>query len=55
MQTIERAGNTLAFHATQGQGPGVVFLGGFKSDMEGTKAIALEVWARQQGLSLIHI
>ena len=55
MQTIERAGNTLAFHATQGQGPGVVFLGGFKSDMEGTKAIALEVWARQQGRAFLRL
>jgi pimeloyl-ACP methyl ester carboxylesterase len=30
-------------------GTGVVFLGGFKSDMEGTKALALEAWARDHG------
>ncbi len=32
-----------------------MFLGGFKSDMEGTKAIALEVWARQQGRAFLRL
>lgn len=36
----------IAYHKTQGAEPGVVFLGGFKSDMEGTKAIFLENWAK---------
>ncbi|MBN2740578.1 MAG: alpha/beta hydrolase, partial [Rhodobacteraceae bacterium] len=35
-------------------GPGVVFLGGFKSDMEGTKALALEAWARAQGRAFLR-
>ena len=39
-------GRRIAFHKTDGKGPGVIFLGGFKSDMEGTKAIALEDWAK---------
>lgn len=55
MQTIIRAGNALAFHATPGQGPGVVFLGGFKSDMEGTKALALENWARRTGRAYLRL
>ena len=29
--------------------PGVVFLGGFRSDMEGTKATRLEAWAQATG------
>lgn len=29
--------------------PAVVFLGGFKSDMEGSKALHLEAWARESG------
>ncbi|MDR9393431.1 MAG: alpha/beta hydrolase [Roseovarius sp.] len=41
-------GRRLAYHRTAGQGPGVVFLGGFKSDMEGTKALHLENWARSE-------
>lgn len=36
---------TLAFHRRKGDGPGVMFLGGFKSDMTGTKATALQAWA----------
>ena len=30
-------GRRLAYHKTEGAGPTVVFLGGLKSDMEGTK------------------
>jgi pimeloyl-ACP methyl ester carboxylesterase len=52
-KTIEtQAGRRLAYAKTTGQagnGPGVVFLGGFKSDMAGTKAIFLEDWARKTG------
>ena len=33
-----RQGRRIAYCKTEGAGPGVVFLGGFKSDMEGTKA-----------------
>ncbi|WP_316014013.1 alpha/beta hydrolase [Roseobacter sp. HKCCA0434] len=34
--------------------PGVVFLGGFRSDMGGTKAVALEVWARETGRAFLR-
>lgn len=47
-------GRRLAYHKTDGQGPGVVFLGGFKSDMEGTKAIHLEAWARRTGRAFLR-
>ena len=39
----------LAYHKTEGAGPTVVFLPGYGSDMEGTKALALEAWAKQAG------
>lgn len=42
-------GRRIAYNLTPGKGPGVVFLGGFKSDMEGTKALALEDWAKREG------
>jgi len=32
-----------------GQGPGLFWLGGFNSDMKGTKALALDAWAAEQG------
>ncbi|MEO0484655.1 MAG: alpha/beta hydrolase [Pseudomonadota bacterium] len=38
----------IAYHQTAGVGPGVVFLGGFKSDMAGTKATHLERWCKAQ-------
>ena len=34
--------------------PGVVFLGGFKSDMEGTKALHLEAWAERTGRAFLR-
>lgn len=39
-------GRRLAYHQTKGAGTGVVFLGGFVSDMQGTKAVHLEDWAK---------
>ncbi|KAB7613647.1 alpha/beta hydrolase [Amylibacter sp. SFDW26] len=42
-------GRKIAYHKTDGEGVGVVFLGGFKSDMEGTKAVFLEDWAKSNG------
>ena len=47
-------GRNLAYHATPGALPGVVFLGGFKSDMEGTKAVHLEEWARRTGRAFLR-
>ncbi len=40
-------GRRLVWCRTEGTEPGVVFLGGFKSDMQGTKALYLEDWARR--------
>jgi len=45
-----KSGRKIAYHKTNGTGPGVVFLGGFKSDMDGTKATYLESWARDRGV-----
>ena len=49
MDFLEANGRRIAYRRTDGTGPGVVFLGGFKSDMDGTKAIHLESWAQAQG------
>ena len=40
---------TIAAQMRPGAGPGLLWLGGFKSDMEGTKAVALDAWAEQHG------
>lgn len=47
-------GRRLAYHLTPGVGPCIIFLGGLKSDMEGTKAIHLEAWARAQGRAFLR-
>jgi pimeloyl-ACP methyl ester carboxylesterase len=47
-------GRSIAYHLTPGQGPGVVFLGGLRSDMEGTKALFLEDWARGAGRAFLR-
>jgi len=49
------AGRRLAYRQTPGSGPGVVFLGGFKSDMEGTKALWLEDRAREAGRAFLRL
>ena len=48
------AGRRIAYDQTTGAGPGVVFLGGFRSDKEGTKALALEAWARAEGRAFLR-
>ena len=47
-------GRHIAYHLTPGQGPGVVFLGGFKSDMDGTKALFLQDWAKSTGRAFLR-
>ncbi len=47
-------GRKLAYHQTDGTGPGLVFLGGFKSDMEGTKALYLEQKCRENGRAFLR-
>jgi pimeloyl-ACP methyl ester carboxylesterase len=48
------SGRRIAYRQTPGKGPGVVFLGGFRSDMDGTKAVYLEDWAKAQGRAFLR-
>ena len=41
------------YSGVAGQSPGIMFLGGFRSDMEGTKACFLESWCKHQGINFI--
>ncbi len=47
-------GATIAYHRSDGTSPGVVFLGGFASDMTGTKATALETHCRAAGRAFLR-
>ena len=48
-------GVTIAYRRTPGRTPGVVFLGGFRSDMGGTKALALEAHCRGVGRAYVRL
>jgi len=39
----------MAYHLTEGKLPCVIFMGGFKSDMQGGKALALEAFCKSRG------
>ncbi len=55
VQTLTTAqGRLLAYHQTAGIGSGVIFLGGYRSDMGGTKAVALEAWAKARGRAFLR-
>jgi pimeloyl-ACP methyl ester carboxylesterase len=47
-------GTTLAYHRRPGASPGVLFLGGFTSDMTGIKATALDYWCRGRGQAFVR-
>ena len=47
-------GNFVAYAITEGRAPTIVFLGGFRSDMTGTKVIALETWAKASGHAFLR-
>lgn len=52
---LARAGGaSMAYHRLVGRGPGVVFLHGFRSDMEGGKALALEAMCRSRGRAFLR-
>lgn len=44
----------LAYQRLEGQSPTVMFCGGFKSDMTGSKALALEAFCRQRGQAFVR-
>ncbi|WP_395004322.1 alpha/beta hydrolase [Cypionkella sp.] len=48
-------GRRIAYEFSAGQGPCVVFLGGFKSDMTGTKAVHLKDWAQAQDRAFLRL
>src|SRR5262249_43252744 len=48
------AARPIAVRAQEGGGPGLFWLGGFHSDMKGTKAEALARWARERGRACVR-
>jgi pimeloyl-ACP methyl ester carboxylesterase len=54
VQVLERANSRIAYHRMPGHLPGVVFLGGFMSDMTGTKAMALDGFCRDRAQAFVR-
>lgn len=52
--TIDGPNGRLAFRRIAGEGPAIVWLGGFRSDMTGTKAEALALWAARSGRAFLR-
>jgi pimeloyl-ACP methyl ester carboxylesterase len=44
----------IAVRAREGAAPGLFWLGGFNSDMKGTKALALDAWAAEHGRACVR-
>ena len=53
-ELIREDGERIAYVRHAGRAPGVVWLGGFKSEMTGTKALALDGWARASGREFLR-
>src|ERR1700726_1338067 len=54
-QTLARqGGETVAYRRRHGRSPGIVFLGGFMSDMTGTKAEALDRFCAERGQAYLR-
>jgi pimeloyl-ACP methyl ester carboxylesterase len=54
-ETLARPGGaTIAYRRLPGRAPGIVFLGGFRSDMSGTKALFLEDYCRRTGRAYLR-
>jgi pimeloyl-ACP methyl ester carboxylesterase len=51
---LQRDSERIAWRAVDGAGPTVVWLGGFKSEMNGTKAQALADWAQARGRAYVR-
>ncbi|MFZ1884832.1 MAG: alpha/beta hydrolase [Rhodoplanes sp.] len=51
---VEPNQRKIAVRRREGKGPGLVWLGGFSSDMKGIKVQALDDWATLQGRALVR-
>lgn len=47
-------GRCIAYNQSTGQSPGIVFLGGYSSDMNGTKSTHMDQWAQMKGISYLR-
>ena len=54
LRHLDVAGRRIAYRLRDGASPTLVFLPGYASDMEGTKALALDALAERRGLAMLR-
>jgi pimeloyl-ACP methyl ester carboxylesterase len=54
LRHAEFAGNRLAYRYREGRSPTILFLPGYASDMDGTKAVALDAFAEARGVAMLR-
>jgi pimeloyl-ACP methyl ester carboxylesterase len=54
-EQLEVEGRRIAYRLRRGEGPTLVFLPGYASDMAGTKALALDGFAERSGLAMLRL
>jgi pimeloyl-ACP methyl ester carboxylesterase len=55
LRFLDVAGRKIAYRRRDGGGPTLLFLPGYASDMEGTKALALDAFAQRRGLAMLRL
>jgi pimeloyl-ACP methyl ester carboxylesterase len=55
IQHLDVDGRRIAYRLREGRSPTLLFLPGYASDMEGTKALALDAFAEQRGLAMLRL
>ena len=55
LRHLECGGERIAYRLRSGGAPTVLFLPGYASDMEGTKALALDLFAAERGFSMLRL
>lgn len=54
LRHFDVAGRRIAYRLRDGSSPTLVFLPGYASDMEGTKALALDAFAERRGIAMLR-
>ena len=54
LRQLDHGGIRLAYRLREGLSPTLMFLPGYASDMEGTKALALDAFAESRGLAMLR-
>lgn len=54
LQQADVAGKRIAYRLREGRSPAILFLPGYASDMDGTKAVAIDAFAEAKGVGMLR-